>query len=381
VCDLFHSQSPRHAPYMLSPQKPARRRVRVLKRVGKPPLFSDDIWLIIMQWLKDSPYWALMLGWTCKHLRALSVSSSHFWLDILRSDQEVYFNTHRQRGVSILRISLRMPGISCRPVPNFKFKHERYSTPWRTFDATKRWPNFPLCERSVRGLASYCRRVLMLKHGTHCALCGARWHHVPVWTLRMRVCYDCFRSHFVSNVVLFHRYGFNFWDHMTAIAGKVMYFSTQFMPKTVARQYSWDPLDFANGKGDHPFVFFWRPHLEQHLDLRSREKEHRLRLAAAAVLCQRVRFLILHANVHSNGGSLSGVLRKAKEKVEAFRQQLRFFMPVSSTSSPRATVSRLRMLDALRAGRLVWPRLVHVPAPGIKKLFDQWDDRLTETVV
>ncbi len=363
------------------PAVPARRRVRSAKRVPVFPRFSDDVWHIVLQWLKAAPYSALMLSWTCKPLRAVVVSSPHYWLDILRSSQEAYFNMYKNRGVAILRISLRVPGIACAPVPNFKCKHERYTTPWRVFDLNKRWPNVPLSPSSVRGLAAYCRRGLMLRHAPRCGLCGARWRHVPVWTLRMRVCFDCFRGNFVSNVVLLRRYGLNFWEHMASIAGRVMYFSTAFMPKTVARQYSWDPLDFAKGKGDHPFVFFWRPHLEQHLNLGRREEEHRLRLVAAEILIQRARVLLLHAHVHAHGLPLSSILRMAREKIDAFRERLCVFMPISAAPSPKAVVGRLRMIDALRGCKLSWPRPPHVPSPADKKLFDLWDDKLLEPVI
>lgn len=379
VC-IFCSHVP-HTTIMDRPT-PDRRRVRSRKRRGfNFGWLSDDIWRIVLHWLKSSPYKALMLGWTSWHMHTLVIRSSpEFWFDILRCDQEAYFNDQHERG-SISCISLRVPGIALRPVPNFKSKHERYATPWRSYTAEKRWPNVMISDHGVRVLASYCRRVIMLKNACRCSLCGARWRHVPVWSLRMRVCFDCFRGNFVSNVVLYHSYGVNFWEHMTAIVGRIFYFSTAFMPKTVARQYSWDPLDFATGKKDHPFVFFWRPHLEMYLDLSRREEEHRLRRAAAAVIVQRVRVLLLHANVRANGAALFRVLRMGRDRVDLFRERLCVFMPITATPSPNTVLARLKVIEALRVGRVLQSQCTYSPGPGVRKVFDQWDDRLVESIM
>ena len=188
----------------------AGRRHRRGKKRGMP-CFSDDDWRVILHWLQPRPSRVLMLSWTCKSMRRIAVADDQYWLQVLQKDQEQYFNVTERHGRVRVNVSRRVQGIFCQPVPNFVPTQQRVEPPWRSFDLKRRWPDAPLSDERVRALAVYCRRIVALRIGCRCCLCGARWRHVPVWTLRGRVCYDCLRSNLVSNVVLFRRYGVPRW--------------------------------------------------------------------------------------------------------------------------------------------------------------------------
>jgi len=58
----------------------------------------------------------------------------------------------------------------------------------------------------------YVRKIVALKFGRHCGMCGARHRHQPYWQLGMRVCSLCFAHNSISAGRLFKEYGVHFAD-------------------------------------------------------------------------------------------------------------------------------------------------------------------------
>ena len=197
----------------------------------------------------------------------------------------------------------------------------------------------------------------------------------------MRVCFDCLRNHLVSDVVLAHRYGLNFREHVKAIVGKVWYFISRFTPALASRQLSWDPLDFVGPKGRFPTFYFWKPHLETALNLSWLQEEHLQRGRAASTLVAYMHRLLVHAHVHVQGKALSHVLRGGPHVVETLRRQLMGFKRLSQAKVPKAVVSRLGVVNMLRMGKLMQTKRTPVPqfSKTLRDTFDTWQDRLVET--
>ena len=342
----------------------------------------DDSWYGVLRFLQSSPRAALMLSWTCKHLRNMAISNPHYWLEILRATQEHHFKKTACNGRIMCNVSLRVPGICCRPEPNFKCTQQKFTTPWCSYNTNKPWPDVPLSEERIRALAVYCRRIIALKIETHCCLCKTRWRHVPLWSLRMRVCIDCIQSNMVSNVVLFHRYGVDFWKHLEQIVGKVMYFISCDGSSVIARRYSLDAMDFGPLRSTRPYVFFWRPHLDAVLDLQKCKAEQDSRRAAGGVLVALVRRLLTQAVIHLRGRSLFGTcFIKKLSAVESLRAEMLTYQPITMLKSPHVVISKLRAIEVLRIGRLITIAVSTPPRHVVGKkcdLFEQWQDRLVE---
>ena len=345
--------------------------------------FPDDVWRVILHHLRLRPKSALFLSWTCKSICKVATADPQYWVDMLRTEQENGFNTGARRG-GLHAVSTRIPDIVCHPVPNFKPSQQRFTPPWRLYTRSNRWPGMALSEARLTALAVYYRRILALKHYRRCGLCGAVFHHTPVWSLRMRVCCDCLRENLVSNVVLFHRYGVDYWKHVHEIAGHVFYFFNHHSPSVLVRSFSWDPLDFVDVKGMSPSIFFWRPHLQAVLDLRAREEKLCQHRAAATVLVPRLRRLITHLFVHLQGKSYHKGMAASSQYIQLLRARLLTFLSPASTPVPVRTLIRLREMEALRLSKLVvvkqpQPNAVFFAPTELRTLLGDWEDRLVES--
>jgi len=156
---------------------------------------------------------------------------------------------------------------------------------------------------SLENFTSYIRRLYALMHGTCCSMCGCRRRHDSYWSLRMRVCKLCMQQNTISSQTLHAKYGVDFTDIASEVAGKVFFF-------THSVQVSEDRFAFHNAtsldiSNKRLLYFFWLPHLQKILDLpalrmqQSQRKEAATKLTAALkrvyIISQRERYKDRHS--------------------------------------------------------------------------------------
>lgn len=135
----------------------------------------------------------------------------------------------------------------------------------------------------------YVRKIVALKFGRHCGMCGARHRHQPYWQLGMRVCTLCFAHNSISAGRLFRDYGVHFADVIAKRHERVFYF--QIAPGEKSAKISgadqkcmWELREFSYHHGS---FMAWLPHVKEEmlLDLRREEmpgrKEAAQRLSSA----------------------------------------------------------------------------------------------------
>lgn len=141
------------------------------------------------------------------------------------------------------------------------------------------------------------RKITTLQVVPCCGLCGTVRHQTkPYWSLGMRVCRQCMQVNLVSSVVLYERFWIN---PRLPIRGNItfidlIHLNTFYFPTDMTRkqrlEYSTDPLDFSQG-GVRSVWFFWKPHLQQILDLHLLAVEAKRKTLAAAQIRGAVRRL------------------------------------------------------------------------------------------
>lgn len=133
------------------------------------------------------------------------------------------------------------------------------------------------------------RKVTVLQHVNRCGMCGATRHRTrPFWCLGMRICRHCVQANLVSSMALYERYWIKFnkpvqiyRNLMEAVYSRVFYFNTRLTPNQ-RLEYSCDKIDFPGGTCST--WFFWRPHLNQILDMNQLEREGKIKHAASSVI-------------------------------------------------------------------------------------------------
>lgn len=153
------------------------------------------------------------------------------------------------------------------------------------------------------GFIPYVRRVFSLIYGTRCGMCGCRHRHEIYWSLRMRVCKLCMAQNTISSQSLYQKYGVDYSDLSSEIAGRVFYFN-------MAVHYTNDRFAYHNAstvdlRNKSLQYMFWLPHLSTILDLpalraeHSRKRDAAKRLTAAVfrlyIITQRVRYNDRHS--------------------------------------------------------------------------------------
>lgn len=143
-------------------------------------------------------------------------------------------------------------------------------------------------EKRQQALFIY-RKVTALRCLRCCGLCGTTRHATrPFWCLGKRLCRSCVQNNLVSHLVLYDKFWVTFarpvqWhkSFVDAVCMNVFFFSTRLTPN--------QRLDFSSNRTDFPggtktVWFFWRPHLEQVLNMPALEQEGREKTLAARTL-------------------------------------------------------------------------------------------------
>lgn len=155
-------------------------------------------------------------------------------------------------------------------------------------------------ERRAEALFVY-RKITALKCVRCCGLCGSVRHATkPFWCLGMRLCRHCVQANVVSSLALYERCWITFArpvqthrSFVDAVCMNVFFFSTRLTPNQ-RMDFSCDRLDFPGGT--RTVWFFWRPHLQNVLDIGKLEREGQEKHAAARIVRGYVkRMLVLRA--------------------------------------------------------------------------------------
>lgn len=145
------------------------------------------------------------------------------------------------------------------------------------------------------------RKITALRCVRCCGLCGSFQHATKAfWCLGMRLCRHCVQTNLVSHLVLYERYWITlgrpvdtFHSFVEAVAMRVFYFRTRATPKQ-RMEFSCDRLDFPGGI--HTVWFFWKPHLQEIMNMERLEREGSEKHAAARIVrAYARRMLILRA--------------------------------------------------------------------------------------
>jgi len=135
----------------------------------------------------------------------------------------------------------------------------------------------------------FYKKTAVLVNVRCCGMCGSTRHPTDVfWALNMRLCRYCCHDNFISDTVLQERYWISISSRVLessqtfveAVAGRAYFFRSYCTPKE-RLNYSDNPIDFASSPN---FIFFWKPHLDRLLDLKSFESEAAEKHRAASIL-------------------------------------------------------------------------------------------------
>lgn len=145
------------------------------------------------------------------------------------------------------------------------------------------------------------RKVTALRSLRCCGMCGTARHATrPFWCLGKRLCRSCVQNNLVSHLVLYDKYWVTFArpvqthrSFVDAVCMHVFFFQTRLTPN--------QRLDFSSNRIDFPggtrtVWFFWKPHLEQMLNMPALEREGLEKsLAARSLRAYARRALVLRA--------------------------------------------------------------------------------------
>ena len=168
-------------------------------------------------------------------------------------------------------------------------KHEGRSIPYRF------WYLRPNAFSSLRP-AQYSH-ILRLCYGLRCEVCHCRFHHHVNQHLKKRICTQCKQDNFISNRVLYFRYGLNAseivseFGHLLCYTGLHSYSRTNELFEMSRQEIDMEVLHNAtkNSKHTRSLMFFWKPDLERIFDLERERKRQITRVNAAKLLSARVR--------------------------------------------------------------------------------------------
>ena len=189
---------------------------------------------------------------------------------------------------------------------------------WKAHAPLIRWKlhHLMLNEFSMQNLrpAQYSH-VLRLVYGLRCECCGHRWHHTIVPLVQKRVCMMCMRERFISNRVLYYRYGLEVWRDLIEPYGHLI----AYVPMTeyryanqVLRMYTADPIDLEAFHGGacprQNLTFLWRDDVEALFDLEACALAQKERLRAVNVLKAALRARTVRSLMPSSRHRLENVL-------------------------------------------------------------------------
>lgn len=135
--------------------------------------------------------------------------------------------------------------------------------------------------------------VLRIVYGLRCECCGARWRHRIMDLLKLRICQTCVHDRFVSNRVLYYRFGLNAADILIEHGHLVTYTPLRACKVNDGdlRRMTRDPIDFGvfQRTKHHELMFLWRDDVAKLYDLEACAIDQRRRVGAIDALKARFR--------------------------------------------------------------------------------------------
>jgi hypothetical protein len=150
-------------------------------------------------------------------------------------------------------------------------------------------------------LAKHAQKLVFLKYGKFCGICGNRYNNAPIWKLNMRVCEQCMKERFISNTQLFLQYGIEYFKLFKENEKRfqdIFFFEVEngsyLGSRQLLQKYCYSHIQRVNFAKEHievpvPTVFFWLPDLERNFPLLEMQKENKEREKNAQVLCGYIR--------------------------------------------------------------------------------------------
>lgn len=149
------------------------------------------------------------------------------------------------------------------------------------------------------------QKITRLRCVLRCGMCGTRRHQTqPFWNLDMRVCKYCLQTNLISNNTLDEMYWTKAEEEGFAnhIAGRVFYFR-HFGTARMRLEFTNSTLDFCSWPKQANVLtwFFWRPHLEQILDMPALRKAAEEKISAARQIRALARRALVLRKLNSSG--------------------------------------------------------------------------------
>lgn len=154
-------------------------------------------------------------------------------------------------------------------------------------------------------LLKYMQRIVVLKNVRCCGQCGSTRHAVtPFWSLGMALCRYCVQDHLVTDAWLYETCFMTFTEAWASRIRGVVFYFREHLTARQRTEFTLDKLAFKPSRPVFTF-FFWRPHLEQIMDLKAMQSASLQRHAAAGVLRAAARrSIVMHKMSRMRGISL-----------------------------------------------------------------------------
>lgn len=286
--------------------------------------------------------------------------SDSVWYETLLKEHQLHFQrfAYSIGGPAVVRDIPMMPYENFKAVEGGLLDTSRPQLLWGI--KRQKWPTMrgpdgakPLDETEKAALAKHAMHVARLRFATRCQLCKSKNKHIPVWGLGCRVCSTCFKENLVSGAVLYKEYGVDYVKRARELAGRVYFFQRAYTVKFMAKFLTNNPIDFQAPHSGYN-VFFWRPHLQEVMDLDALKREHRdprRRLAAqrltASVRAHHIRVAIAQKCSSTRSASpIFYIMAEAKAEFSPVKSNVKSNgRPHSYTVRPLTTAQRILVAE------------------------------------
>lgn len=299
------------------------------RRRSSVGMFPEEIYFEIFNHFIDCPEKLLMIAHTNKELFRLIMNHHELWFKILslyeNTRLQVFFSSYpRPRTFAVSFLPNIARDLNMNVIPDFRMAiHHHVPHVHGTVNPT--WPPRPIEPSEQNELVKHCQKVMFLKYGKFCGVCGHKHKNTPVWKLGKRVCDMCLRDNLINNVQLFLKYGIDYIELFKRYSEQ---FKTVFAfeydsyysgSRYVNQHYSWSHLDSQTFKKNHivcptPSVFFWKSHLDRFVDFENEKKINVEKAKAAETLCAYVRSFYTKMLICHRGNPFS-IIQKLRNEV------------------------------------------------------------------
>jgi hypothetical protein len=291
-------EAPEASPEPAEPERKRRRRRGI--RDQRLSLNEDVMNLVIPKLCKASMRHVFILSMVNKELRAAIMDNHEMWETEYRVWERRQVTTVPGRSLGsdfTARCFQAMPRWMMRHVPAGQLlsrhrPHRSLPQPYARAVLGNDWRSEGVPDEMRPSFERYAKKVLRLWHVGCCGCCGTRQgKQRAIWTLNMRVCRGCWLANVVSNRTLLQDYGIDVLKplrkdgpRLSELIRNRVFYIRNFMPPSAREKYTQALADFPDGKSCVSIWLFWRPHLEQIVNLGERRAEYQAKRAAGEAL-------------------------------------------------------------------------------------------------